>query len=556
MAKIGLYLCECGPNIAEAIDLNHIAEVITQDNTVVKIERHRLLCSDDGKKFLAESLKANELDRIVIAACSPKQHEATFMEVMASKGLNPYLLQMVNIREQCAWVTPDKAAATEKALATVRAAISRVKHHQALEKKDIECNPAVIIIGGSIAGIEAALRTAQQNRRVYILSENKLSGALQQQRTLLPDLQPVDEFLQKKLDAVQNNNNITVYEQCRIEEILGFFGNFVARVQDKHSNIQILKAGGVILALDGASYIPQEADQLGYHTIDNVYTASEFEASISDTITSHSGPDPRSIGIVHCVGRQRLGYCSKMCCVNSMKLAQDIKKRVENTRIIQFYRHLCLPDPQYENFYRETKTAGVEFIRYQNIKATKADRGITVTVTSPDTGETTYPVDMLILSTGSIPSAQVERFAKIFNIPIDEYGYLKQEHNILEPISTVTEGVYITSGTYGPGAVQDALSQSAAAAGKILSSLVPGKRLVLENKTSHVSDSICMGCGICVEVCTYGAVKLDKEECLSIVNEVLCRGCGNCAAACPSGAALHRHFTNQQIFQELNQIVK
>jgi heterodisulfide reductase subunit A len=554
--KTGLFLCECGPNIADAIDLDRIAQSVNKDSMVTKIERHRLLCSEDGKKFLASSIQTNGFDRIVIAACSPKQHESTFMEVMAKIGMNPHLMQMVNIREQCAWVTPDKEAATNKALSMIRAAISRIKYHEMLEKKEIECDPAVIIIGGSFAGLEAALRTAHSGRRVYLLEEDELGGTAKQQRYLLPTMQPAQEFFQNKLDAVKKNKYIKIHEHCAIEEILGFFGSFVVHVRTSNNDHQILKAGAVILALDCQPYAPEEADRLGYNTLDNVCTATEFETKFSEKFTTKSGAAPASIGIIHCVGRNKLGYCSKMCCVNSMKIAQDIKKRLSNSTVTQFYKSLCLPDVNYEKYYHDTKKQGVEFVPYQDITVANDDSGLTVNVASPGTGEKKYHADIIVLSTGLTPSPHAKRFAEMFNIPLDEYGFLKEEHNILEPISTVTEGVYITSGMYGPGDVHDTIAQAGAAAGKILSSLVPGKRLVLETKISKVSETICMGCGMCVEICAYGAVKLDESKHISVVNEVLCRGCGNCASACPSGAALHRHFTNRQIYQEMNQILR
>jgi heterodisulfide reductase subunit A len=556
MGKIGLFLCECGPNIAEAIDLDHITESISKDNTVFKIERHKLLCSEDGKKFFAESLKKNEYDRIVIAACSHKQHETTFMEKMTEIGMNPYLMQLVNIREQCAWVTPDKEAATHKALTMIRAAISRVKYHQNLEKKDVECNPAAIIVGGGIAGLETALRTAGHGHRVYLVEENELGGTIKNQRILLPTMQSAQEFLQQKLDAVRNNEYIEIYEHCTIEEILGFFGNFVAHVHTSDNDVRELRSGAVVLALDEQPYIPNEEDNVNYGTLDNVYTAAEFELQLSENTTTKSGTVPKSVAIIHCVGREKLGYCSKMCCVNSMKIARDIKKRLSDTTVTQFYKNLCLPDVHYEKFYHDTKAQGIQFVRYKTISVTQKDDHLAVNVRSPDTEDKTYPVDMVILSTGLAPSSQVKRFAEIFNIPIDEYGYLKGEYMILEPISTVNEGVYITSGMYGPGSMHDALAQAGAAAGKIVATLVPGKRLVLESKTSQVSDTLCIGCGVCVDCCAYSAVKIDESKHIAVVNEVLCRGCGNCAAACPSGAALHRHFTNRQIVHEISQILR
>lgn len=556
MAKIGLYLCECGPNIAEAIDLDSIAQSIDGDKTVAGIERHKLLCSEDGKKFLSESIKKNEYERIVIAACSPKQHEVTFMEVISSTGLNPYMMQLVNIREQCAWVTPNKEAATDKALIAIRAAIRRVKYHDVLEKKEIECDPGVIIIGGGVAGLETALRTAQPKRKVYLLEETTLGGRLKDIRVLLPTMQSAKEFLQKKIDSVKGNTQIEVFEHCTVEEILGFFGNFVARIHTQDDKKYELKAGAVVLALDAQQYIPKGMSDLGYGTLADVYTAAEFEESSSDKIMTKSGNPPRSVAIVHCVGRKKLGYCSKVCCVNSMKIARDIVQRLPDTKVIQFHKNICLPGTHYDTFFKDTKAQGIEFVRYEKIDILSENAHLAVRCKSPGDEERKIPVDMVILSTGLVPSSRAKEFAQMFNIPIDEYGFLKQEHNILEPISTVTEGIFITAGMYGPGDVNDSLAQAGAVAGKILSSLVPGKRLELEVKTSEVSEAMCMGCGACVDVCTYGAVKLDEDKNISIVNEVLCRGCGNCASVCPSGAARHRHFTTRQISQEMLQILK
>jgi heterodisulfide reductase subunit A len=556
MPKIGLYLCKCGPNIADAIDLESIAQEIKKDNTVAGIETHNLLCSKDGKEFLAESLKANEFDRIVIAACSPKQHEATFMEVLSSIGLNPYMMQLVNIREQGAWVTPDKDNATGKALAGIRAAISRVKYHDKLEKKEIECNPAVIIIGGGIAGMETALRTAQRDRRVYLIEESNLGGIAKKMRILLPSMRPAADMLKEKIDAVKNNEQIEVIENCTIEEILGFFGNFVARIRNQDNSERELKAGAVVIALDGQHYIPGKSGNFGYGEIDDVLTAAEFEALDQEKIVTKAGSEPRSIALIHCVGRKELGYCSKMCCTNTMKIARDIVQRRPGTKVIECYKNLCLPDKSYDLFFKETKEKGIEFVRFQNIKIEKEDDHISVKMNTTGNDQKNISVDMVILSTGMTPPAKTEEFARIFNIPLDAYGFLQSEHNILEPVSTVTEGVYITAGVFGPGDINDAIAQAGAAAGKILSSLVPGKRLELEVKTSNVSEAICVGCGACVDICAYGAVKLDVNKHISVVNEVLCRGCGNCASVCPSGAASHRHFKTRQIAQEIVQILK
>lgn len=551
MAKIGLYLCECGPNIAQAIDLDEITEAIKKDNKVAGIERHKLLCSDDGKKFLAESIKRNAFERVVIAACSPKQHEGTFMEVMLEAGLNAYMFQLVNIREQCAWVTPDKNAATLKALTVIRAAINRVKHHAALEKKEIECNPNVIVIGNGIAAIEAALKTAHNDRKVFLIVEGKRIGdTYKNRRLLLSSMQSAEEFLRSKVDELKSNKQIEVFENSKINEILGFFGNFIANIDtEKNKNVE-LAAGSVIFALEAESFVPKALTNLGYGKFDKVYTAAEFETIDVDET------EPKSVAIIHCVGRKKLGYCSKFCCMNSMKIARYIKERSHESKVVQFYRNLCLPDKQYDKFYKDTKEKGVEFVRFQDIEVAGEESRLAIKYKEENGKENKLLVDIVILSTGLVPASKTEEFSQMFNIPLDEYGFMKEEHNILNPVATITEGVFIIGGVRGPGDIDDSLEQAGAAAGKILSSLVPGRLQPLETKISRVSEVICIGCGVCVNVCAYGAVKLDESKHISVVNEVLCRGCGNCASACPSGAAQHRHFTTKQINQEMIEILK
>lgn len=550
MVKIGLYLCECGPNIAEALDLDKITEEIKKDNKITGIERHKLLCSEDGKKFLAESIVKNEFDRIVIAACSPKQHEGTFMEVMSNAGRNPYMFQFVNIREQCAWMTPDKELATLKALRLIRAAINRVRHHKGLQQKEIECNADVIIIGGGITGIEAALRTAQKDRKVYLVDKDDLGGMLKTYRLLFPTMQSAKEFLMTKINAVKNNKRIELFENSKIKEVLGFFGNFIATVETKEKREIKLNVGSVILAIGAEPFNPKELTNYGYGKLANVYTATEFEDISIDKI------ETKSVAIIHCVGRKKLGYCSKLCCMNSMKIARYIKEQSNDTKVTQFYKNLCLPDKRYDTFYKETIAKGVEFIRFRDINVTSEGKQLLVKYIQEDDVENRLPVDMVILSTGLVPNSSTQEFAKMFNLPVDEYGFFKEEHVKLGPVSTITEGVFIAGGAQGPKYINDSIAQADAAAGKILSLLVPGKRLQLETKTSEVSETMCVGCGICVSVCTYGAVTIDESRNISVVNEVLCRGCGNCASACPSGTARHRHFTTKQITQEMNEILR
>ena len=546
MDKVGLYLCGCGPNIADAVDLDRIAEQIKKDGKVAGVERHKLLCSEDGKRFLAETIKAQGYDRVVVAACSPKQHQVTFEQVVASVGLNPQMMQMVNIREQCAWTTPDVGQATTKALRFVRAAVSRVRYHEALEQKEIDCSPDLLVIGGGVAGIEVALRTAARGRQVYLVEQNELGGMVPTRNTLFPTMAPAGDYLEARVAAVRNNKQIRLYERSRVLEVLGFFGNFVASLQTGDGKRIEVKAGAVVLAIGAQAFVPEGI--YGYGKVDGVYTTGEFERADLEGL--------RSVAIVHCAGREKLGYCSGVCCAEAMRAARAVKKVSSGTEVIEFYRELCLPGKEYDRFYQGTVEQGIRFIRFQSIEVTGGEKGPVIRYQTEDGNEEQLAVDAVVLSTGLAAEPANAGLAEMFNLALDEHGFFKEEHTVLNPVATMAEGVFIAGCCRGPAGIRAATTDAAAVAGKVLSALVPGRRLQLEIRTSEVSQTLCVGCGTCVTVCAYGAVMLDEARGIAVVNEVLCRGCGNCASACPSGAARHRHFTTRQLGQEMTEILK
>jgi len=390
--RTGVFVCSCGPNIGDRIDIEKIAEEVSEIEGVVLAETHGLLCSPDGKKYLASKIEENKLERVVIAACSPREHEETFMKVCETAGLNPFMMQMANIREQVAWVTHDRQSATEKALRLVRGAISRTSRHKPLEKTSIVCNPEITVIGGGIAGMSVALLLADADRRITIIERSASLGGHQDNEKLV-------ELLAEK---VAGRNEITVITESEPEEIVGFFGNFIINLGKDADEI---KAGSVVLA-----------------------TGCTFDES----------------------GRA------------------------------------VVP----EGFRDMTE---------------------------------------------------------ILRISTDEDGFPNREHDSLAPISTQIDGVYVTGCAGGPCSLTDAVLRSEGVAGTILSSLIPGREVETEPRTSVISETLCRGCRTCLEVCGYGAISFDEEMLVCTVNSVLCKGCGNCAAACPSGAIKAQHFTPDQI---------
>ena len=562
--KIGVYVCECGNNIADNVDIDRIIKTISPMRNIEVIEKHRLLCSEDGKEFLKQSISDHELTHLVVAACSPKQHEHTFMSVCVAAELNPYLFEMANIREQCAWVTPDKEEATDKAIRQIAAAIARVAYNEALEKKDIDVYPDVLVIGGGISGIRATQVLASPDRRVYLVEKSSsLGGKVKSFDKLFTKMESGSALIENELRSVEGNENVEVFTDSEVTQILGFFGNFeikvVKKATDEERNFNV---GAVVLATGFDVIDLKELPQYGYGKLEDVYTSLEFEemnipgGPTGGKILLKSGKPPGSVAIIHCVGREEKGYCSKVCCMYSLKFARMLKDKLPEAKVSQLYSDLCIPGKAYQKFYEETKGSGVEFIRADKTNVAQNGKGITLKYESETGPKGDLSVDMVILVPAMEPGNDTSRFAEMLGIAVDNEGFLAQEHQKLAPVASSVEGIFVVGCAQAPKNISESIVQSEAAAGKILSTLVPDRKLELEVKTSKISEPFCTGCRTCISVCPYSAISFDDFKKISVVNEALCHGCGVCAAACPSGAASVKNFAFTQIYQEVEALLK
>lgn len=558
--KIGVYVCECGPNIAEKIDIDKVINAVSSIGDVAVAEKYKLLCSVDGKKFLEDEIKKHGLTHLVVAACSPKQHEQTFMEVCENAGINPYLFQLANIREQCAWVTEDKNEATEKAIRITKAAIRRVCYHSSLEKKEIECTPDVLVIGGGIAGIETSLQLARSDRKIYLVEKSSSLGGLATNfEKTFPTMKLTSDIIKQKIQGVNENENIKVFTDAEVEEILGFFGNFEVKVKkrDEAESTAEFNVGAVVLATGATLFDPKKTSLYGYGELDNVITALEFEnMNSSGKITLKNGKIPNSVAVIHCVGRDEIGYCSEICCMYSLKFVRYLKDKISNVKVSNFYSDLCIPGKTYQKFYDQTKGKHVDFIRSTDIKIAKNGDKLNIEYKDESGSKRNLGADMVVLAPAMEPTSDNSRLAEIASVSLGNGGFFAEEHEKLSPISTTTEGIYIAGCAQGPKNISDTLVQADAVTGKILSSLIPGRKIEPEVKISQISESFCIGCKTCINVCSYGAITFNEAKKISVVNEAICRGCGNCVAACPSGAATLKHFTFNQIYQELMEAVQ
>jgi heterodisulfide reductase subunit A len=562
--KIGIYVCECSNNIADSVDINRIVKTFSSMRNVEVIEKYRLLCSEDGKEFLKQSIKEHQLTHLVVAACSPKQHEHTFMSVCLAAGLNPYLFQMANIREQVAWVTQDREEATDKAIRQIAAAIARVAHQEALGKKDMDVSPDVLVIGGGIAGIRATQVLASPDRKVYLVEKNSsLGGKVKGFDKLFTRMESGSALIENEVRSLERHENVEVFTDSEVEQILGFFGNFETKVVNKATSEEWhFSVGAVVLATGFDLMDIRRLPQYGYGELDDVYTSLEFEemnvsgGPTGGKILLKNGRPPGSVAIIHCVGREEKGYCSKVCCMYSLKFTRMLKDRLPGVKVSQLYSDLCVPGKAYQKFYEETKGLGVEFVRAEKTSVTRNGKGITVKYESKGGPKGGLAVDMVILVPAMEPGNDTNKFAEMLGIPVDNEGFLAQEHQKLAPVASSVEGVFVIGCAQGPKSILESIVQSEAATGKILSALVPGRKLELEVKTSEISETFCTGCKTCISVCPYSAISFDDFRNIAVVNEALCHGCGVCAAACPSGAARVKNFAFTQIYQEVEALLK
>jgi heterodisulfide reductase subunit A len=562
--KIGIYVCECGTNIAEKVDVEKVIAALSPVKDVAVVDRYKLLCSGDGQKYLRQSIEEHGLTHVVVAACSPKQHEITFMNVCEQAGLNPQLCQLVNIREQCAWVTPDGAQATEKATRLIMAGVNRVSYHAALEKREVDCNPDVLVVGGGIAGIKAANVLAASDRKVYLVEKDgSLGGKVKDFRTLFTNMDSGSKLVEEEIKSLQENGNVEVFIESEVEQILGFLGNFEVTLRTKAQNGQLkFSVGAVVLATGSEPLDASKLPQYGYGKLDNVYTSLEFEEMNSPDapgggkIVLKNGKRPESVAIIHCVGREEKGYCSKVCCLYSLKFDRILKSQLPQVKISHLYFDLCIPGKAYQKFYEDTKKLGAEFVRSAKTEVASNKERLTIKYETETGKKGDLPVDMVILLPAMEPSSDAQKLAEMFSLQQDERGFFAEEHELLSPVASAVEGVFVVGCAQGPKSIAESIVQAEAAAGKILSALVPGRKLQLEVRTSEISETFCTGCKTCIDVCPYGAITFDEGKRISVVNEVLCHGCGNCAAACPSGAAQLKHFTFPQLYQELEAVLR
>jgi heterodisulfide reductase subunit A len=545
---IGVFVCNCGTNIGGIVDVPAVAEYAKSLPGVAYVEENLFTCSQDTQDKMKEVIEREQLNRVVVAACTPRTHEPLFQETLRDAGLNKYLFEMANIRNQCSWVhSKQKEDATEKAKDLVRMAVARAQLIRPLPQPTISVNEKALVLGGGISGMAAALGLADQGYHTYLVEKSDTLGGNAHRLLQTWRGEAIGERLQRMAGEVQDHPKIDVFTGATVKETTGFLGNFTTEISQDGKE-QTLSHGAVIMAVGAQEHKPEE---YLYGKDERVMTHLELDGALRDR--DKKVVNANTAVFIQCVGSRepQRPYCSKVCCTHSIKSALALKELRPEMDVYVLHRDIRTYG-QRESLYREARERGVIFIRYDldhKPSVEKAGDGISVTVHDHILGrDIAIPADLLVLAS-AIVAGDNEPLAQMYKLPLNEDGFFMEAHAKLRPVEFATDGIFVAGMAHYPKPIEESVAQAKAAASRASVVLSKGQ-LTVEGVVSHVDEELCRGCGKCVEACPYGAVELVEPEggvTVARVQEALCKGCGSCAVACPTGAASIFHFDDQEV---------
>ena len=564
--RIGVYICNCGTNIAKVVDCEALAATAKDLPDVAVARSYKYMCSTPGQEMIVQDIRTLGLDRVVVAACSPRMHEPTFRKALHTAGLNPYFLEMANIREQCSWVHLDGRAATRKAISLMRGAVSRVVWHEPLEKRFVDMCPTTLVIGGGIAGLTAATELAEAGQPVVLVERaDRLGGNLARVDLTAPYLDSARDMLRERLGRVKQHDTIRVLLRSQLESLDGFVGNFKARIATPEGTVEVA-VGSVIVCTGYKEFDARRIENYGYGRLPNVITSFEFERMLRQgRLQTRGGRLPRYVAIVHCVGsrsQEYHGYCSRVCCMTALKYGHEIKSAIPGSYVYDLYIDMHAFGKGCEDFYKRTAEVKTMFLMYAKNDAPAVvasgpndDCEMLIRVHERLSGEEIeVPADLVILMVGMEAREDSAEVARLVNISQDKDGWFIESHPKLDPVATTTDGVYIAGACQAPKGIPGSVAQAEAAAARILGRIARGK-IEVDAVFSEVDESRCSGCRVCNDLCPYTAIEFDPETRRSRVISAICKACGCCAAACPSNAIRARHFTDEQIMAQIEGVM-
>ena len=547
--RVGVFVCSCGINIAGVVDVAQVCEYAKTLPYVTHVENNLFSCSQDTQDKVARVIKEQGLNRVVVAACTPRTHEPLFQETLQAAGLNKYLFDMANIRNQDSWVHGDNPEmATEKAKDLVRMAVAKASLLNPLNEVELSVNPAAMVIGGGIAGMNAALELSRQGFETHLVERQAVLGGNARQIRTTATGEDVAAYIEDLSEKVMNAPGVTVHLDSNLKAVDGFVGNFKTTLVNGGGEETLVEHGAAILAIGANEYRPTEY-LYGEHPA--VMTHLELDSAfISGEL------DPKKVDnavFIQCVGSREPDrpYCSKVCCTHSVESALHIMKENPRAKVYVLYRDMRTFGER-ELLFKEAREKGVIFIRYEvdgKPRVEAAGGKVLVTVKDHVLGrDIAIEADVLGLAS-AIVSHKNETLAQMFKVPMDEDGWFLEAHQKLRPVDFATDGVFMAGLAHYPKPIEEAVAQAQAAVARAVV-VLSRTEMTLPGTVAWIDQQKCVGCGVCWQVCPYQAIDQDENG-LAVVNEALCKGCGTCVASCRSGAPNLRGFTNQDVFAQI-----
>jgi heterodisulfide reductase subunit A len=558
--RIGVFVCHCGTNIGRVVDVPATVDYALTLPHVVHAQEQLFSCATNSMQEIVDTIEEKKLNRVVVAACSPRTLEPLFRDTLREAGINQYYYDMANIREQCSWChAKEKEAATVKAKDITRMSVARSAVLEPLQEFDLPVNKAALVVGAGVAGMTCALSIAEQGHEVHLLERESEPGGMARRLHTTLDGQDVQAHLNDLVQKIYRHQLIHLYTQAVINEATGYVGNFVTRVTSDRGKTTIAH-GAAVIAVGAEEYQPTE---YLYGKDERVLTHLELGSRIAAQDEAVVGA--QRVVMIQCVGcrNEDRNYCSRVCCGHSIKNALKLKAINPEMDVAVAFRDMRTYGFN-EDFYRQASSQDVTFIRWTPedppvVEAIESEGRpvLQVAVTDPILGEKlAFDADFLVLAAAVVPSTGAVEISRLFKVPLGPDGFFQEAHVKLKPVEFAADGVYLCGMAHYPKHLPEAINQAYGAAGRALT-LLSHDIVTVSGSVCEVTEKRCMGCGACLEVCSYGAIEMRKSKHgqKAIVNPVICKGDGLCNAVCPTGAIVLKHFTDREILSQIDALV-
>jgi heterodisulfide reductase subunit A len=593
MKRIGVFVCHCGINISGTVDVEQVTEEIGKYPGVAYAVEYKYMCSDPGQNLIKEAIREHNLDGVVVAACSPTMHEATFRKTTASENLNPYQCEIANIREQCSWVHQEaQAEATAKAVEIIKTIVEKVRYDESLVPLTLPLIKRAMVIGGGIAGLQAALDIADAGYPVVLVEkEARLGGHVAQLSGTYLNFDAAPDMLASMIERVEEHPRIQVLTEAKVREAGGYVGNFTVKVSqrgDGSASQRVSESAsqregtlidsslgnsltfdvGAIVVTTGYELYPQEKlGEYGGGKYPDVIDGLQFERMLApdgptggEIRRPSDGRVPQEVVFVQCAGSRDpelyQPYCSKVCCMYVAKQAMMYKQQVPQGQAYVFYIDIRSQGKGYEEFVqRAMEDYSVLYLRGKVSKVFGEDSKVVVWGVDTLTGTPLeVEADLVVLATATVPSAGAKDLGQRLRISVDEHGFFSEAHPKLRPVESLTAGIFLAGAGQFPKDIPETIAQASGAAAKVLQ-LFSQREMVQEPTVAYVNEEVCSGCGLCVATCPYEARVMHPWRSIAVVNQALCQGCSACVAVCPNKACGVHNFDTTQVLAMMDALL-